>query len=95
MFALADKSSDPNVMVDAIHNEEGYRRVRSTLADSYDVAANEPDIQVVDADTLGDRPLVLRHARRRGVSLSDHGRDATMRHLRWLWGYDVRVEEEE
>ena len=50
MFALADKATDSKVRVEAIHDAEGYRRVRSTLADSYDVAANEPDIQVVDAD---------------------------------------------
>ena len=77
----------------AIHDAEGYRRVRSTLADSYDVAASEPDIQVIDADVLGDRPLVLRHTRRKGVGLADVGKDSTLRHIRWLWGYDVRVEE--
>ena len=93
MFALADKATNSKVRVEAIHDDEGYRRVRSTLADSYDVAANEPDIQVVEGDLMGDRPLVLRHARRNGVGLSDVGRDATIRHIRWLWGYDVRVEE--
>ncbi len=93
MFALADKASDPKVHVEAIHDAEGYRRVRSKLADSYDVAASEPDIQVVEADTLGDRPLVLRHTMRNGVTLADLGKDATLRHIRWLWGYDVRVEE--
>jgi stage V sporulation protein R len=93
MFALTDKASDPQVHVDAIHDAEGFRKVRSTLADSYDVGANEPDIQIVDGDLLGDRPLVLRHTRRNGIGLSDAGKDATLRHLRWLWGYDVRVEE--
>ena len=93
MFALADKASDPKVHVEAIHDAEGYRRVRSKLADSYDVAASEPDIQVVEADALGDRPLVLRHTMRNGVTLADLGKDATLRHIRWLWGYDVRVEE--
>jgi len=93
MFALMDKASDPKVWVEAIHDAEGYRSVRSTLADSYDVGANEPDIQVVDAGLLGDRPLVLRHKRRNGVGLSDTGRDATLRHIRWLWGADARIED--
>ncbi len=44
---------------------------------------------------LGDRPLVLRHNMRNGVGLSSHGMDATLRHIRRLWGYDVRVEEAE
>ena len=93
LFALTDKASEPSVRVDAIHDAEGYRRVRSALADSYDVAANEPDIQVVDVDLMGDRPLVLRHMVRKGVGLAEAGREPTMRHIRRLWGYDVRLEE--
>ena len=93
LFALTDEASESNVRVEAIHDAEGYRRVRSTLADSYDVGANEPDIQVVDVDLMGDRPLVLRHAMRNGVGLADTGREATMRHIRRLWGYEVRLDE--
>ncbi len=93
LFALSDKASEPAVRVDAIHDDVGYRRVRSALADSYDVAANDPDIQVVDVDLMGDRPLVLRHAVRNGVGLAEAGREATMRHIRRLWGYQVRLEE--
>jgi stage V sporulation protein R len=48
---------------------------------------------VVDVDLMGDRPLALRHAMRNGVGLADAGREATMRHIRRLWGYQVRLEE--
>ena len=41
---------DPYYEVASIHNERGYERVRSALAGSYDIGANQPDIQVVDAD---------------------------------------------
>jgi stage V sporulation protein R len=94
LFALADKATDSSIKVEAIHDGEGYRRVRSALADSYDAAANEPDIQVVDVDLMGDRPLVLRHATRNGVGLAEAGREATLRHIRRLWGYQVNLEEE-
>jgi len=93
LFALSDRASEPSVRVNAIHDPEGYRRVRSALADSYDVAANEPDIQVVDVDLMGDRPLVLRHMVRKGVGLAEAGREATLRHIRRLWGYQVKLEE--
>ncbi len=93
LFALSDTASESSVRVEAIHDAEGYRRLRSALADSYDVAANEPDIQVVDVDLLGDRPLVLRHATRDGVGLAEAGREATLSHIRRLWGYEVRLEE--
>jgi stage V sporulation protein R len=93
LFALSNKASESSVRVEAIHDAEGYRRVRSALADSYDVSANEPDIQVVDVNLLGDRPLVLRHTLRNGVGLAEVGREATVRHVRRLWGYEVRLEE--
>jgi stage V sporulation protein R len=93
LFALSDKASESSYRVEAIHNAEGYRRLRSALADSYDVGEGEPDIQVVDVDLLGDRELVLRHTARKGVGLAEAGREATLRHVRRLWGYDVRLED--
>jgi spore cortex formation protein SpoVR/YcgB (stage V sporulation) len=59
LFALSNKASESSVRVEAIHDAEGYRHVRSALADSYDVSANEPDIQIVDATLVGERPLTL------------------------------------
>ena len=93
LFAVSNKASDFSVRIEAIHDGEGYRRVRSALADSYDVSANEPDIQVVDVDLLGERSLVLRHTLRNGVRLAEVDREATLRHVRRLWGHAVRLEE--
>jgi stage V sporulation protein R len=93
LFVLADKSSEPNYVVEAIHDAEGYRRVRNALAESYDVSSNEPDIQVADVDLLGNRELILRHNVRNGVKLATADREQTLRHVRRLWGYDVKLEE--
>jgi stage V sporulation protein R len=93
LFAVSNKASDSSVRIEAIHDAEGYRRVRSALADSYDVSANEPDIQVVDVDLLGERSLVLRHTLRNGVRLAEVDREATLRQICRLWGHAVRVEE--
>ncbi len=82
-----------SVKVEAIHDSEGYRRVRSALADSYDLSANEPNIQIVDVNLLGDRPLILRHTVRNGVRLAEADREATLRHIGRLWGGEVRLEE--
>ena len=92
LFVLTDKAANPRYRVDAIHDADGYRRVRSALADSYDVTAGQPDIQVADVDLLGNRELVLRHDVRNGVALSKTGLEPMMRHIRNLWGYDVRLE---
>ena len=91
LFQLSDRSSDRFVEVASIHDERGYSAVRSVLANSYDVAANQPDIQVMDVDLLGDRQLRLQHNVKRGILLDEGSRDATMRHIRHLWGYEVSL----
>jgi stage V sporulation protein R len=90
-FVLADQSEQPHFEVSSIHNERGYEKVRADLAHSYDVGANRPDLQVVDVDLLGDRHLRLEHKVKEGVLLNETTRDATLRHIRRLWGYDVSM----
>jgi stage V sporulation protein R len=79
--------------VAAIHDCDGYRKVRAALAETYEISAAEPDIQVADVDLLGDRTLVLNHVMRNGIRLAEGGREATLRHVRRLWGYEVRLDE--
>jgi len=89
LFSFADDSEDSHVTIAAIHNEQGYRKVRQTLAQSYDSAIIDPDLQVVDVDLRGDRVLHLQHTVRNSVGLSQLPREEVMKHLRQLWGYDV------
>ncbi|WP_292380447.1 SpoVR family protein, partial [Mesorhizobium sp.] len=91
LFVLADGADEPHYEVASIHNERGYSKIRSALARSYDVGASRPDIQVVDVDLLGDRHLRLQHKVKDGIQLEDESRDATLRHIRSLWGYDVSL----
>jgi spore cortex formation protein SpoVR/YcgB (stage V sporulation) len=93
LFALADQAESPTISVSAIHDENGYRRVRSTLARQYDVGIVDPNIQVTSANLRGDRKLYLVHRMHRGVPLHGHTRDQVLPHLERLWGYDVVLEE--
>ena len=93
MFALSDESDDPYVTVTGIHDERGFRHLREVLARNNDLSASEPDIQVVDADILGDRCLRLRAIRRNGVPLETRSRDQTMAYVKALWGYRAELEE--
>jgi spore cortex formation protein SpoVR/YcgB (stage V sporulation) len=93
MFALEDDAADPAYTVSGIHDEQGYRGVRDALARSRDISISEPDIQIVDVDLLGDRVLRLQHTRRNEVPLEASTREATLVHLRHLWGYEVTLEE--
>ncbi|TJW44580.1 MAG: SpoVR family protein, partial [Mesorhizobium sp.] len=90
-FVLADTASEPHYEVQSIHNERGYEKIRAALAHSYDIGASRPDIQVVDVDLLGDRHLRLHHNVKDGIMLEDSSRDATLRHVRSLWGYEVSL----
>ncbi|TKB30383.1 MAG: SpoVR family protein, partial [Mesorhizobium sp.] len=90
-FVLADAANDPHYEVASIHNERGYQSVRAALAHSYDIGASRPDIQVVDVDLLGDRHLRLQHKVKDGIVLEGGSRDATLRHIRKLWGYEVSM----
>ncbi len=89
LFVLSDEAKEPYCQVASIHNERGYEAVRAALSRSYDIAANQPDIQVVDVDLLGNRHLHLQHNVKNGILLDEENREATMRHVRHLWGYDV------
>ncbi len=90
-FALEDNEYKSTIDVTAIHDDEGYRRVREVLSQQYNLSANEPDIQVHHVDIRGDRSLTLRHHQHNGRPLNDETTEV-LKHLRRLWGYDVRLE---
>jgi stage V sporulation protein R len=93
MFVLEDESESPFCTVSAIHEERGYLAVREALARSRDISLLEPDIQIVDADLKGDRVLRLRHFPQNGVPLNEQDVEATLQHLRSLWGHQVELAE--
>lgn len=93
MFRLLDDTTDPSLLVDAIHDEHGYREIRRSLARTFDPGLGTPDIQVVDVDLGGDRRLMLEHRTRPGQLLHAKDAAATLRYLASLWGYEVRLQE--
>ena len=91
LFAVRNDASEPVVHVDAIHDERGYRKVRQILARAYDASADDPALEVTDADLSGARRLVLTHRVRRGILLDKEECDRTLIHLAHLWGYRVKL----
>ncbi len=94
MFALETEESDRFYTVTNIQDERGYRGIREALARNHDLSMIEPDIQVVGVDFLGDRTLYLACENRSGAQLDPQNRDATLDHVRHLWGFDVEFEED-
>jgi stage V sporulation protein R len=93
LFRIADDEDEPTLLVDAIHDERGYRDVRSSLAQKFDVGVLEPDIQVVDVDLAGDRKLILNHRVHNGILLQKSDSLAVLQHIADLWGYEVHLVE--
>lgn len=93
LFQITDEPEEPDILVDAIHNERGYRKIRRTLARQYDVGWQDPDIRVVDVDLTGDRKLVLEYQTLQGAHLDNDSTRAVLQHLADLWGYDVMLRE--
>ncbi len=95
LFAVLDDDSRDNLLIDAIHDERGYRALRRLLSEQYDLGRREPDIQVWNVDLHGDRSLTLRHFVRDRRPLSEADCRAVLGHLAELWGFAVRLEQQE
>ena len=93
LFALADEADAPALTVSAIHDEAGYRRLRSMLARQYDPGEHDPNIQVVGANLKGNRKLFLEHRMHRGVPLNAQLKDQVMPHIERLWGHEIALDE--
>ena len=93
MFALHDGANDPVYTVSAIHDETGYRRVRTALARQYDVGTADPNIQVDGADLKRSRKLRLEHCAHRGIPLHQASKDVILAHIERLWGHEVTLEQ--
>ena len=91
LFAVVDDDRDDKLEIAAIHDDAGYRSVRQTLADQYNLGNREPNIQVWNVDVYGDRSLTLRHFMHDRRPLGDTTQEM-LRHIGRLWGYAVRIE---
>lgn len=92
LFAIADHATESEYYVDAIHNDEGYNRIRTLLANQYARESLIPDIQVTSYARMTDRSLTLSHFSRRGRPLDDAESERTMAHVERLWGFPVHLE---
>jgi stage V sporulation protein R len=91
LFAITDDEKDKDLVVSAIHDESGYRRVREALSRQYDLGAREPNIQVWNVNLRGDRSLTLRHTQHNDRPLDDSAAEV-LKHVARLWGFGVQME---
>ncbi|MGQ5525375.1 SpoVR family protein [Chitinimonas sp. PSY-7] len=91
LFSVRDDDQEAKLEISAIHDDEGYRMIRHKLADQYNLGNREPNIQIWDVNTRGDRSLTLRHTQhnRRPLGNSVH---EVLKHIARLWGFSVKLE---
>jgi len=92
LFTVLDDDRRRRLEITAIHNDDGYRHVRQTLAAQYNIGDREPNIQVYNVNREGDRSLTLRHLQHRRRPLDADTADEVLKHLVRLWGFTVRIE---
>ena len=92
LFGVLDDDCKDHLEITAIHDERGYRQVRRALASQYELARQQPNIQVIHADRRGDRSLTLCHTLDDRRPLSDSA-DEVLKHLARLWGFSVRLQD--
>lgn len=91
LFAVVDDEQSPDLLISAIHDEQGYNRIRKALAEQYNLANLEPNIQVYNVNRRGDRSLLLRHVQyqRRPLAVDT---ESILKYLHRLWGFPVHLE---
>lgn len=90
LFSVLDDDRDAKLRVTAIHDEDGYRKIRELLAGQYDLSNIEPNIQVTNVDVGGDRSLTLRHLQSSRRPLGSNYEEM-LRHVVRLWGFTCRL----
>ena len=91
LFAIHDDADERELLVSAIHDEDGYRALRQTLSQQYDLGVREPNIQVWNVNLRGDRCLTLRHTQYHDRPLADDALEV-LKHVARLWGFGVQLE---
>jgi spore cortex formation protein SpoVR/YcgB (stage V sporulation) len=95
LFRIVDEEAEDEMEVAAIHDERGYRNVRRALSKHYDIAYRDADIQIMDVDLAGDRKLILQHRVMDGITLVEGDAEKVLQHVADLWGYDVKLIEQD
>jgi spore cortex formation protein SpoVR/YcgB (stage V sporulation) len=92
MFVVHDDEDYENLIISDIHNNQGYKNIRSSLSKQYSLFHMVPNIQVYNVDRWDTRILTLQHQIVDGVPLNENKACQTLEYLAYLWEYGVELE---
>lgn len=90
LWSFINDSTKDHVVVKNIHNEAGYKKIRSDLANHYSLN-DSPQIEIIDLDLENTRDLEIQYTSIEGRRL--HYSDASLvaANISKLWGYNVNI----
>jgi stage V sporulation protein R len=91
LFSVHDDETEEEVEITSIHDGDGYRSVRETMANMYNFDLLRPDIKVYNVDQRGDRTLTLRHTIVRGQHLDTEETKKALAMLGRLWEHPIQL----
>jgi spore cortex formation protein SpoVR/YcgB (stage V sporulation) len=91
LFTIVDNEQDDEYEIGAIHNERGYKRIREQLSIQYDPSYHIPGIQITKVDLHQTSKLYLTHYIQKDRKLDPEDTNATLEHIRYLWGFPVEL----
>ncbi|MDO8490235.1 MAG: SpoVR family protein [bacterium] len=91
LFAIQDDDREDELEVTAIHDGDGYQRVREALAGQHDLGVNAPNIQVESVDVRGTRECKLVHHAVDRRPLDEKETGDTLLYFYQLWEYPVSL----
>jgi stage V sporulation protein R len=83
----------PKAFVSEIHDDIGYKNIRTALARSLERINHVPQIKVVGADLEGDRTLKLKYVPYKGRQLELEDAETVTDYVDYLWGYSVELDD--
>ncbi len=89
LFHIRTDKTDNFYHVLNIHDDLGYKNIRSILSKNYNSIRYSPDISVDSVNLKGDRILYLKHISYNNKELEKQYASKTLQHLKVLWGYDI------
>lgn len=91
LFHLIDNDEHPEILINAIHDDNGYGKIRESLARQYNLGNIDLDIQVYSIDLQGDRTLTLKYAQQNRIPLGSTT-SQVLKHLHTLWKFPVKLQ---
>lgn len=86
LFLLIDDSRLDEYKIAAIHDSNGYKYIRTTLAEQYELEEWAPKVEITSADIKNTRTLTLTYYRRKGRSLKESWLNMLI-YVKQLWGH--------